>query len=456
MTNRLEPAQPRLRRSGRYAVTPWAQQHLYRPFVKAAIVVALTLGFTTAVVILILVASGQTIGLAWSTYLQSHGVAQLLGWAGLFVTGVAMHVVPRFRGDAPIRFPWPQRAILTLILAGITLRALGQIAHESPTSEPLLIASGLTLLAGYATFALTLASVLRGGRPSGTPVERWIWTGITWALVAATLHLAITIQMAIDHSPVAPARLNQAFVFAATFGFVTHFLLGISLRAIAGFIRLRPYRQRLELAAFLLIEVGLLTHTATTAFDSSPRDSQQIGLILLALGLILFTHSLRVLEPPIAPRTGAPGSYPRYPWILIAAYCWLLVGAIAIAGHAGATLDWWSWPIPSSSLGLHIVTLGFITMTIVGFAARTLPLFAGRLLHRHWPLDLAFIALNASVALRLLASIDGAPASTRGLALSGTLGLVAIFAFAITVWPLLSDDPKFALSDQLPVLPTSQ
>jgi NnrS protein len=455
MTSRPEPPQPALRRSGRYAVTPWAEQHLYRPFIKAAIVVALTLGFTTAVVILTLVASGETIGLAWSTYLQSHGVAQLFGWAGLFITGVAMHVVPRFRGDALIRFPWPQRAILTLVLAGIVFRALGQIAHQSPTSEPLLIASGLALFAGYATFALTLASVLRGGRPSGTPVERWIWAGLAWVLVAAALHLAITVQMAIDGSPVALPRLNEAFILAATFGFVVHFLLGISLRATAGFIRLRPYRQRVEFAAFLLIEAGLLTHTIATVVDWSVR-TQQIGLVLLAAGLALFTFSLRILEPPIAPRTGAPGAYPRYPSILIAAYCWLLVGAIAIVGHAGATLDWWSWPVRSSSLGLHIVTLGFITITIIGFASRTLPLFAGRVLHRHWPLDLAFVALSASVALRLLASIDGAPASTRGLALSGALALIALIAFAITIWPLLGDDRRFELSEQLPVLPSSQ
>ena len=442
MTTPTPPAQSRLRRSGRYAVTPWAEQHLYRPFIKAALIVALSLGFTTAVAMLTWIASGQTIGLAWSTVLQSHGVAQLFGWAGLFLTGVAMHVVPRFRGDAPIRFPWPQRAILTLVLAGISLRALGQIAHQSPTSEPLLIASGLTLLAGYATFALTLASVLRGGRPSGTPVERWLWTGLAWALAAAALHLPITYQMAADHSPVAPAQLNEAFVLAATIGFIGHFLLGISLRATASFLRLRPLRQRLELAAFLLIELGLLTHTATVALHSSLR-SQQIGLILITIGLTLFTIALRILEPPIAPRTGSPGAYPRYPWFLIAAYAWLLVGALAIAGRAGATLDWWQWPIPSNSLGLHIVTLGFITMTIIGFAARTLPLFAGRLLHHHWLLDLAFITLNAAVALRLLASIDGAPSSTRALALSGSLGLIAVIAFAITIWPLLSDDPQF-------------
>jgi len=454
MTNRPEPPQPQLRRSGRYAVTPWAEQHLYRPFVRAAIVVALTLGFTTATVILILVASGETIGLAWSTYLQSHGVAQLFGWAGLFIAGIAMHVVPRFRGDAPIRFPWPQRAILTLVLTGISLRAIGQIAHESPTSEPLLIASGLALLAGYATFAFTLASVLRGGRPSGTPVERWLWAGLAWVLAAAVLHLAITWQIATDDSPVAPARLNNAFVLAATFGFVVHFLLGISLRATSGFIRLRPYRQRLELIAFLLVEAGLVTHTIAAVLDWSVR-TQQIGVVLLAAGLALFTVALRVLEPPTAPRTGAPGAYPRYPWILIAAYCWLLVGAITLAGHAGETLDWWQWPIPSQSLGLHIVTLGFITMTIIGFSARTLPLFAGRLLHRHWPLDLAFISINASVALRLLFSIDGAPASTRSLALSGALALLALIAFAITIWPLLSDDRRFEHSEQLPVLPSN-
>ena len=88
---------------------------------------------------------------------------------------------------------------------------------------------------------------------------------------------------------------------------------------------------------------------------------------------------------------------------------------------------------------LHTVALGFISMTIIGFAARVLPLFEGRALRRSWPLDVALIALNGATALRLASSFRGVPFGTRGLALSGALALLAVVSFAVVAWPLLGD-----------------
>jgi hypothetical protein len=102
---------PESLRSGRYPATPWSEARLYRPFVLAAIACGLG-GFATGGLFL---AGAVTAGDA----LDIHAALQLLGWCGLFVLGVAMHVVPRFQNNAPLAFPWPQRLSLVLIVGGL-------------------------------------------------------------------------------------------------------------------------------------------------------------------------------------------------------------------------------------------------------------------------------------------------------------------------------------------------
>src|SRR5690606_28200349 len=80
---------------------------------------------------------------------------------------------------------------------------------------------------------------------------------------------------------------------------------------------------------------------------------------------------------------------------------------------------------------LHTLAVGFITMTIVGFASRALPLFEQRRhVERRWLLDVAFVALNLSVLARLLFGVSDMPSNSAGLAVSGVLGLAGIACFA--------------------------
>jgi len=434
------PALIPIRRSGRYAATPWSEQRLYRPFLRAAIAVALSLGFVTGAVMLVLAAAGRDLAETWLTHLQPHGVAQLFGWAGLFVVGIAMHVVPRFRGDAAVRFPWPQRAILALFLGAIVLRAAGQGLHGTAPGSVALASSGVSLLVGVLVFAFTLGEVLRGGKPSRSPLERWLWTGLGWAVVAAVLHLAITIELAVEGSAAAHIALNRAFVHVAMFGFVCHFLFGVSLRATVGFLALRPRHAHLEVAAYVAIQLGLALQLPPVVSDGS--GAGRLGVVLIAIGLIAFAGALRVFEPPLAPRTAAPRTYPRWSWFLVGGFAWCLVGAAALAAEAGRALGWWSWGAFAAGAGFHTIALGFVSMTIVGFAARVLPLFEGRHLRRAWLLDAAFVTLNVSTATRLAASFEGLHFGWGPLALSGLLGVTAIGAFAFAIWPLLSNDGR--------------
>jgi hypothetical protein len=76
-----------MQQNGRMTSGGWSSQRLYRPFIRASLIIAVTLGFSTGAAILIMPLLGMDRSLTWVTHSQSHGIAQLFGWAGLFVMG---------------------------------------------------------------------------------------------------------------------------------------------------------------------------------------------------------------------------------------------------------------------------------------------------------------------------------------------------------------------------------
>lgn len=416
-------------RPARYAPTPWAEQRLYRPFVRAAVLVALVLGFVPGVVLLIELAIGSS-RFEWSEWTRLHGLAQVYGWAGLFIIGIASHIVPRFRGNARIAFPWPQRAILWLVLGGIALHAAVLIAdlEQSPRDIAVVVAS-LMLFAAMITFAVTLGGVLTRGAPSPVPFERWLWCGLAFAVASAGLHSASAFATALPQSTLEAGPLREAFIACGMFGFAGNFLLGVSLRATAGFLHLRPYHAHLERLSFVLVNSGVLVMTATLALDATVV-AVAVGTLAYAVGVAVFIVAMRVFEPPAGER-----SDPRSTRFLLVGFAWLVIAAVLLAFLA--VRDAVSSPLVLLALpALHTYAVGFVTVTIFGFAVRVLPLLEGRPLPAPRLLDVAFVLLNASVILRLLGALDQPGASTHVLALSGCLALAALLCFVPVVWPL--------------------
>ena len=70
---------------------------IYRGFVKTALVVALTVGATLGALSLAAMGLAGTTWSTWRALTEAHGVAQLLGWVGLFIMGIAYHVLPRLK-----------------------------------------------------------------------------------------------------------------------------------------------------------------------------------------------------------------------------------------------------------------------------------------------------------------------------------------------------------------------
>ena len=156
------------------------------------------------------------------------------------------------------------------------------------------------------------------------------------------------------------------------------------------------------------------------------------GELLLGASLATFTVSLRIMEPAEPPRP-AVGSTRQHPWLnryVGTAYCWLVVAGVLYALPAleliGISIDTTGHP------ALHTLTIGFLTMLIIGLAARLLPLFEHRTLPMAWLLGLAYAALASSTALRLLDAFVNLPSGALGI-----VGLIGAAGFMLGTMPIL-------------------
>lgn len=412
-----------LESSVRYPAYPWAEARLYRPFVIASLLMGAGAGFPLGAVALIAFSRGTSIGSLTAPLLQVHGALQLLGWAGCFVMGISFHVIPRFRGGASIAFPWPQRSILALLLGGLVLRAIAQPLPALPMRAAALVAAGVAICAALAGFAVITAQVLRGGTRQRRPVEHWLWLGAGGAVITGAVQLIVMIELARSGDVVVSPRWNAVFHAAALYAFILPFTFGVSSRAVAGFLGLRARYDRLDRLAWGMLCLGAPLLVVASAAEAT--TGILAARLLVAGACVTFTGSVRLFERPES--RIAAGGYPHFGRYVRAAYAWLLMHAVLSAAdvlHAivigGRASDF-----------MHLLTVGFVSILIIGFAVRVLPLFEGRPLPpRDWRvLDAVFWLLCVATLGRLITALPFvapvAPLLILGvLALAGLAGVL--------------------------------
>jgi hypothetical protein len=145
-------------------------------------------------------------------------------------------------------------------------------------------------------------------------------------------------------------------------------------------------------------------------------------------------------------RPGLPdyGEFGRFEQLVYAAYIWLVLAAGCDIITGLASLLQRPWFLTSTAIR-HMYLLGFITLLIFGMAVRMLPGFMHKRKVAHVTLVQATFWLgNAAVVSRLLpfmlppAVLQGVPESAViariAFAVSGLLGLTAVWCLAVNLW----------------------
>ena len=371
---------------------------------------------------------------------HAHGQVQLLGFAGLFVMGMSLRLMPRFAGS---RIAPP---ILVPITLGLFVLSLIIRAVVMPwVSDG--IYTALRYISVYGVLVASGCYLLIVGGTLTVDVRRFEVTSLTFLLGAFMLFLASTVAVfstfdAIEEgSSRLPYLANNAIVQMELLGFLASFILGVALRAIPTMVGIeRPGRSAYVLALQLA--------TSVTVFAAGLLYLEYVSY---ALGVVLLVDAAFIVLGPtilwLAWQAGvlrqvanriAPASQPNL-WLIRSAFAWMVATALGMVYVGSSAFAAGELPTELEfDMVRHAFSVGVVTMLIAGMAMMILPEFAvGRQRPNRQP-QLAFILvafLNIAAVLRVAPSLAGTSWTfdqrNLSMAIAGSLAEAALLIFAV-------------------------
>ncbi|MCA9824123.1 MAG: hypothetical protein KC479_01685 [Dehalococcoidia bacterium] len=426
---------------------PAVEDRTYLAFMVSALVIAVGLGFAFAIVIPL--AAVDTIPGAsrvpWLT--QAHGWAQLQGWAGLFVAGMGIRIIPRFAGRRPIgrSITLP---LVTALAGSVIIRSVVQPWARGSWGDEVLVAAGAMGGLGMLGVAAVLAVTLARTRRRGNPWELFAWEGTAWWAVWAIFTAVAPIRAA-DNFGLTPGVLDDAMTWMVLLGAVGNFVWGVQSRSVPVFFGRKPPKARVIIAPLVLYNSGIVLVMLSLA-EWSPATSARLegaGLALAGLASLVLAPlcgSIWGQAHRLRPRARSASRF------VIAGNIAGMTGGVLllVAGiHTFAEGSIVSFHLRDAAR--HAFGVGLVTMLILGMAQLIAPVFAmSRAEDRgpSLPERLPFWLLIGAVVLRVGAGIVRETSDMdllhHTIALAGTMAWLALLLFAIAVAQAIRREPQ--------------
>ena len=425
---------------------------IYRRFFTAGIAVTLTAGAVWGALLLI------TIGLKGSFTaisifdINAHGHAQIFGWVGLFVMGFAYQAFPRFKHTSL----WnPRLAVLTfyLMLAGLILRVIGEPLHQFAAMHWLGLLGTVFELMAIGLFIFIVAETFRRSQKPLVAYDYYVAAAFFWFFAQAVLdlfHLYMTTTASTK-----TALLQQVSTWQAPLrdlqihGFALTLILGVSqrfLHGIFGFPEI-PRRRSLGVLAPLTAAVA----GEVLLFVLFRKTGQPLYAGLMYACMVTIAVSVAVLtrswwshlwgHPAGVPEEIVLDRKDRSFKFIQAAYAWLalsLAMLLFVPFYNRLTGQEFSHAFYGATR--HAITVGFISMMILGVAAKVVPVLNGvdtRVLSQLW---LPFVLVNTGCLLRVSTQIltDLLPGAFSAIGLSGLLEVTGIAIWGIGLYRVMN------------------
>jgi len=444
-------------------------------YIWVALATAVFAGFAIGAHLAFIIGFDFSLGRGFAGLVQTHGHVQLVGWAGLFMIGISLHIIPRL-ASVPIANPrWIPR-ILWLMAGGLLLRSLAHptLAYrgESAFGYWAVVGSGLLEWGGVGIYVTLLLRTLRGVRdakrqPALLSVRPFFATMLAGWMLYASINLLLLFDMAWRGDVVMDPAWNQfdieifigLVLLPVAFAFSSRMLpLYLTLRAPDWPVRGTAYAYLVSLAVQVIPSIPLVSGLDPEV----ARIVSSLGSLLKGGVILWFVWQLDILtrcwdawtvKREVAPlpdkrpaRWGLPdyGEFGRFERLVYAAYTWLVLAALFEMLVGGASLLGNPLPIATDAIR-HMVLLGFITHLIFGVSVRVIPgLLKKRCVASVRLVDATFWLGSTAAACRVLpllapsSLIDAVPGSAliaqAAFGFSGMIGLVAVTCLAINLW----------------------
>jgi Domain of Unknown function (DUF542)/NnrS protein len=382
---------------------------LFSPhFVIGSLILTLTLGATTGMINLLRIAAGGDVPI---DHRQIHGHTQVLGFATLFLMGIAYHALPRILGVGAAGTPSRAavRSGFWLMFVGVILRNVGQPFGFHAWGRLCSLASSVLELASAALFVrftlALLARVKEGKYDRRDPLLRFLRAGMVYFAAAAAAVAAQGWWLAGHADTVLPAALNEAFYFTALYGFLLAWIYGFGHRVVSLFLGVGPAARGTAMGTLAAQVAGVAAYGASWIPALSDRAALALrdsGLALAGLSAVVFLAGNGFLWRrsafPMLRTPGRPTFAIRAAFGCLGLWAVLEIAAVVLTRTTRLPAQnlWWA------DAARHVFTIGFLTLLIVGMSLRILPVFSGKTL---WSPRMAYATyglLLLGVAMRLL------------------------------------------------------
>jgi len=411
------------------------QDDIHVPFVVAALLFGTFGGFALAVSLPVEGLLGG-VDVSWVVHAQIHGHLQVVGFAGLFVAGVALRLAPRFGGRRDVAYPGAVRWMWGLWVAGLVGRAIGQpLATHTPFAV-LLTAGAAAELVAAALFLLVIGRSLAAALRTVQPHAVLLLLAAVGLVAQAALGLWWLAELAADRREIVPRAEAAVLLQLQCFAFLLPAILGVGMRTFPTFFGRPAADPAAGRAAAALLAAGSLLWAAggivAARTDHAAWVWVDAGQALTGAAIL---GAIAMFGPwRRASRLAAASR--RLAWAVHPALLWLAAtGVVLIATAATAAAESREpGAVPADALR-HLFAVGVVTLAVVGMAQLMLPEFASERLVGSpggWRGPAFGGALSAAAALRgavLLAGLEG-DARWWAMAVAGVLGWSAVALFA--------------------------
>lgn len=421
-------------------------------FFRAGIAVILTAGAVWGAWLLWRIGFSGSFTALSIHHINAHGHAQIFGWVGLFVMGVAYRIFPGLKNTTLWR---PDLALLTLglMVAGIVARVVGEPLHETPALRTLAIGGAGSELAALVLFAYILWRSVRTSLQPITWADGYVIAAVGFLILQAVYELALLV--ATTGAASRAALLDIIATWQAPLrdlqihGFALLMILGVALRLFPVFFGLRPRSARLTRNALLVLllaiagEVGAFLAMRLTG-NYAWGGVLYVSILLLAGACFALTWRwLPIFSAARANRT-AKFVQTGVLWlhisllllVLAPLQMFVVLPSAPWLSESGARAVEIHFSHAYYGAIRHAVTVGFISLTIMGMAAKFVPRLARLDAGSPSALWLPFVLVNVGCALRVALQIctDFAPFAFPVIGVSGVLEVAGIALWSVHLW----------------------
>ncbi len=433
---------------------PDIQDTIYKRFFLAGMFIILTFGASWGAWLLWRIGFDASFTGISVNEINAHGQAQFFGWIGFFMMGFAYQAFPRFWHTELAK---PPLAVTTfaIMLTGIITACVGTALAGHWHGALLLATIGsICEFVAVSIFAWQIHSTWRQSGMRLEPYIAYIFVALLWLVISAafnTWHTWNTVSTAENREQLlhwvatyqAPLRDMQFHGLAMTM------IFGVSLYTLPHLFGLPTINRKRAYSVLSLLTLGVV---AEVLLFISYRLSHNhlLAAMLLLPWLAITTASFmivfpwRLWKPFPEPDRSAKFIQAGFAWLFVSLLLLLFLPLYQAVSHLSFSHAYYG-------AVRHAITVGFISLMIMGYAAKVVPTLNGINLNHLSRLWGPFLLVNIGCFMRVTTQIatDWSPSIFPFIGVSGTLEVAGIAWWTIHLVRLMLHDRR-KVSFELP------